>query len=558
MPKKHPKFKAIKPEASVHHSLASSSFKSRNDGAQSDEHTVNDLIQRLRQVQLSKRQVQNVVDAAQVTAKSMHPSIRNILELPETPPPRPRPGLRPQTGTRRLRRTPGPAAPLSWLSPTTNSETPLNNGSESGSYRGEFRRCLDQLPGIDIPPERSLQHAILKVMARNWDWHLVYDGVFLSELPTHVKQLLLSYVAVYTKHAAMGPKMEGLKPLFMDRALDGELEAHPDVARLDLCGALGRWISLKGLTRELKCENPTSKKENVHVPASWEDEASDETSLRGGGLTYKQPPLLRFENLRYLSLAQPAPAAANWMSLLALLSHLATLTHLSLAHWPIPTLSVNTAVKRGFSTPIIEPRPLPSEDNLTEAATVLAKLSRLTYCLQWLDLEGCVEWFPALCWRRGGQNAPLGQVLGPEWNGSWRRIKWLGLGPGFTRAHVEANHEHIVHENSVYTQQQAELSSLNLSEVGGRWAGLRPVPAPNFENQHATEEEHARASGDETVQKAARLRLQERMWHLHMTKATDIRKCIQSLRSEAKGKWIEIFIGDEDPNITTSYSPSTI
>ncbi|EER25437.1 hypothetical protein CPC735_065370 [Coccidioides posadasii C735 delta SOWgp] len=531
MPKKHRKFKLIKPEASVHHSLASSSSRRRNDPSRSEQLSVNDLIQHLRRTQLSTVEPQNVVGATEVVAKSVHPSIRNILDLPAPPPPRPRSGLRPQIGTRRLRRTPGPAAPLSWLS--QNHERPVNDESRSAGYHGEVQRHLDRLPGLNFPPERSLQHTILKTMASNWDWHLVYDGIFLSELPTQVRQLLLSYIAVYTDHATMGAGMQGLKPLFLDKTPDGEVESHPDVIRLDLSGALGHWITLKLLVRELKYELPELKREDAYVPASWEEEASDEASSSRTGLTTRQPFLPRFEKLKYLSLAQPAPAAANWGSLLHLLSQLATLTHLSLAHWPVPTLSISTVVKHGPST-TFEQRLSPSDDDMSEAATVLGKLSRATYCLQWLDLEGCTEWLPSLCWSRENQHASLGQPLGPEWNGSWRGIAWLGLGFGWAKEVPGPEDDLISNEN-----MQQEEHSLGHGEAGTRRVTLRP-------GQDLLAIDNAHGHG-QAIQKGSRLRWQEKMWHLHVAKAKNIGRSIQNLRSEDKGKWIEVSVGDAKP-----------
>ncbi|KAI5308989.1 hypothetical protein KEM55_004360, partial [Ascosphaera atra] len=68
------------------------------------------------------------------------------------------------------------------------------------------------------------------------------------------------------------------------------------------------------------------------------------------------------------------------------------------------------------------------EGDFSEAASILRKLSRATYCLKWLDLEGCSEWIAALVFTPPDQAKGS---TGPEWNASWRGIEWLSLGPGW-------------------------------------------------------------------------------------------------------------------------------
>lgn len=544
MPKRHRRLNSFKPEATVHHSLTTS--RSHHDASRSDERSVNDLIQRLRRTQQSSRQKQNAADAAHITRGSIHPSLRSLLDLPEAPPPRPRHGLRPRVGTQRLRRTPGPAAPMSWLSPTSNDDLHATTGTDKGDYQAEWRRRLDQLPGVNFPSHRSFQHMILKAMACNWDWHLVYDGEFLSELPTHVKHLLLSYIAVYTEHASMEVGMQGLKPLFLDQNSEGEVDMHPEVSRLDLSGALGRWTSLRVFRRELKAEVPLSTKQTTQVPTSWEEELNDEGSSAGQtGLVPDQPFIRRFENLRYLSLAQPAPAAANWASLLSLLSNLATLTHLSLAHWPVPTLSMSTATKRHSLTSSTR-YSSSSEANMSEAAMVLGKLSRMTYCLEWLDLEGCTDWLSALCWNEIGE-----KTLGPEWNGSWRGVSWLGLGPGWTPEFLEEVAKTPLSERPSTILPQA--ASTAQEDAGTRWSTLQSpsTPAANLEPAVGAEQ----TTEDTAVHKAARHRLQEKLWRHHTAKAENVRKRIQDFRYEGKGKWIEIRIGDDGLDVVSNRAP---
>lgn len=270
-------------------------------------------------------------------------------------------------------------------------------------------------------------------MALRWDWHLVYDGVFLATLPVHVKQLLLSYIAVYTDHSSMAVSMKGLEPLFIHaEEVDEDIfqDDHLHVTRLDLTSSLGRWLDLKRLAKELK-NDASAKGEASSVPSSWEEEVVPSIT--------SQPAFSRFGNLKYLSLADPARKAANWASLLDVLPHVATITHLSLAFWPMPSLTPN-ATTASISDPKHKGLSFsyggadiysPAENNWTVPAAILNKLSKITYCLKWLELDGCEEWILALCWDGYDVYGKKHPTTGPEWNGSWRQIEWLGLDPGW-------------------------------------------------------------------------------------------------------------------------------
>ncbi|KAF3482757.1 tafazzin [Arthroderma uncinatum] len=431
MPKKH-KAPSIKPKPAAHPSLESS--RSSGHGKATDQQSVNDILQQMRNASsLSK----GAGWQTRLAPRSVHPSLRNILELPETPPPRPRPtAARQAIGQRRLRRTPGPPPPLSWVTPNPGS----SRGSDSGDRNilrnrsVKFARRLNRLPGATVPSQGSLLHTTLRTMATHWDWHLLYDGTFLSTLPMHIRQLLLTYISVYTDHPSMGVSMKGLEPLFTTHDQESSSNDRAEVTRLDLGFSLGYWLNIKQLSRELKGNIPMDK-EKAPVPASWEEEADLETTTPAPG----QLDFAAMNNLRYLSLASPAPDAASWVSLLKLLPHLPTLTHLSLAYWPVPTLkpnsltaSVSHAKHKQLTFQYGGSDTYSSyENNWVEASIVLAKLSRTTYSLRWLDLEGCLEWIPALCWDGVDIYGKTHEVTGPEWNGSWRGVEWIELGPGW-------------------------------------------------------------------------------------------------------------------------------
>ncbi|KAL2008507.1 hypothetical protein VTN00DRAFT_6701 [Thermoascus crustaceus] len=585
MPKKHNRSTLVKPVNPVHPSLTSSSNHSstsdRRQHGSTPERSVNDLINHLRRTQVSKSGGGTVNGASrslpQVAApRSVHPSIRNLLEIPETPPPRPPPD-RPAAarrvgvgggggiGQRRVRRTPGPPPPPSGfvgdISDTSDSNTTQRKDDEEEDViAGRVLYRLQRLPGVIFPEKGSLQDIVLRSMARNWPWHLDYDGTFLAELPGRIKVLLLSYLAVYhygdvcegdrnwDQKQMLGKKrMQGLWPLFLKPSEMGEedddeqrLELEKideEISRLDLSGATGRSMSLKQLMNELlvsqKVDVPSArlKKKEDHVPSSWDEEASSDSDTPSTTPALSKTPTqtLRFSNLRFLSLAHPDPARANWSSLLNLLSHLSTITHLSLAHWPVPTLahpsSTSTRHKRNTSLSRIDTED--ESNNWAEASRVLKRLSRSTYCLKWLDLEGCGEWFGALSWNGrylnpnsagGGAEEIVYTNPGPEWNGSWRDVEWVDLGPGF------------LPESEEESQMGLERDSSS-NNAGDNWRGV------TFEDTLRAEQDRVRAR--------RRREMQMEMYRAVMRRAKEVERHVLQVRKEGRGKWVRFSFGGE-------------
>ncbi|KAL6235341.1 hypothetical protein BDW75DRAFT_144022 [Aspergillus navahoensis] len=555
MPKKHHKRTFAKPISTPHYSLGPSPRSSQNDRVGSpaapsgEQSSVNDLINHLRRTQLSPSTSEtNRSIHRYTTPRSVHPSLRNLLELPETPPPRPRPDARRTgIGQRRLRRTPGPPPPESWL--TGNTSALEDEDEDAELYATETAKVihrLERLPGQEFPARNSFLHALLRSMSMHWAWHVAYDGQFLGLLPTHIKVLLLSYISYYARMHPLGGHMRGLKPLF-DNSAAHDIVGHgrladgdPHVTRLDLSGALGRWISLKQLSAELflpkKKAGPAQDDTAKAIPLSWEDEYENETD---SGLSSSIPrPLqhLRFENLQYLSLAHPHPAAVNWNSLINFLSRLSTITHLSLAHWPVPTVTPNAINARvrhptqrslTFSFGGTDPYSA-MENNWAESAGILRRLSRATYCLKWLDLEGCADWIPALNWEGVG---PHGErySTGPEWNGSWRDIEWIRLGPGWL-PQFEDN----------------ELGTISVATSTSNMSAPHP--------QSLASSIHAPASSDvitetwdveierQKYRKAKELeRFRERM-----RAAKEVQQRVLRARKHGRGKWVHFSFGLEE------------
>ncbi|KAJ5164011.1 uncharacterized protein N7500_005841 [Penicillium coprophilum] len=477
MPKKRQRFYA-KPTNSAHHSLALSGSRHHGgSGVQGSASatSVNDLISHLRRTQTPSAIDDDPSNSSRpqrssVAPRSVHPSLRDVLELPATPPPRPRPGARRTVfGVRPPRPTVGPPAPASWLS--GNLDLTGDQGLPDRMpvvFEEEIHR-LTRLQGARFPDQRSLVHLMLKSMALNWSWHVEYDGPFLSHLPNHIKELLLSYIAVYARGSPLRGYMKGLRPLFLTRQDQERIsDENPDfndsrvvdtdfnIARLDLGNALGSWITLKQLTNEMILPLDPAVGVSGHeigedVPTSWDEYVHNDTAkamldpFPAPSIPKAITQTLRFPELRALSLAHPTPSAASWTALLNLIAHLPTLTHLSLAHWPIPCRNPRAATSRirGAVTRFSNLDPL--NDNWAEAASILRQLSRSTYCLKWLDLEGCGEWLPALKWvgkdPDGLPQSP--DTVGPEWNGSWRDVEWLGIGPGFLDLTKSKNSSHV-------------------------------------------------------------------------------------------------------------------
>ncbi|OJD14605.1 hypothetical protein AJ78_05065 [Emergomyces pasteurianus Ep9510] len=530
MPKKHHKPTTPKPNTTVHPSLtsfASSKFNNVSPKTK-DGQSVNDLIHHLRRTQLTKHE-EVAASLSRVAPRSVHPSIRNLLELPVTPPPRPRPGTR-RVGERRVRRTPGPAEPLSWLVPNDASHRQAFDEGRKiiGNDRRERNIRLDRLPGAHFPATGSLQHMVLKSMALHWDSHLLYDGAFLSELPTPMRQMLLSYVATYTDHSSMEVGMKGFKPLFFDYS-DNDNDTISDVTRLDLGSSLGRWMTFKQLSREIKGpDRPESRartRDNENAPpSSWEEEADPGFPMNTIPRTPTQPLHQRFSNLKYLSLANPTHREASWPSLLNLLSHLSTITHLSLAYWPTPTLTPNALTasmkhqKLNSLTFAYGGTDMYSafENNWVEAAGVLRRLSKITYCLKWLDLEGCSDWLPALSWNGIDLEGNFHAAAGPEWNSAWRGLEWLGLDPGWFPDVSDAEDSYLIYER--------DKTLLREIEIGCR--GSPRIGATGIEGQMA--------------------RIKERdEYRKLIERAVEVKKQVQAIRMGGGGRWLEVSLGQE-------------
>ena len=590
MPKKRQNSTFAKPTNTAHHTLASSSSGQHqnvrssplNPSSSTDQPSVNDLINHLRRTQVSSTGGKPNQPKF-VAPRSVHPSLRNVLEVPDTPPPRPRPNAfrRIEIGGRRLRRTAGPPPPDSWLTGSCNSgnDDDLDNSAlDTAAYteRDIFYR-LERLPGATFPAQNGLVHMVLKAMALNWTWHVEYDGHFLGILPSQIKVLLLSYIAVYAREQPLGRMMRGLAPLFQNPADTGHEDQDGDslyqdtdseISRLDLGGAIGHWMTLKQLSRVLvkpqkQGSVSTQRKGKDAVPSSWEEDFDNEPESAAATETTLPKTLgrgLRFENLRFLSLAHPNPASASWKSLIDLLSRLSTLTHLSLAYWPAPTLTPNAMNARvrhptqsslSFAYSGTDAYSA-LENNWAEAASVLRMLSRVTYCLKWLDLEGCEDWIPAFNFTYEESPSEQGVVspssVGPEWNGSWRNIEYIRLGPGWL-PRVDAIVGLPSHQ-STSTSTSTRAISPDLAQRFSSRSLAWSIHAPSgpFHEDLSSSDQDLPWDVEEERVKYRQIKELERFQEVvHSAKAAQ--KHIQSIRRQGRGKWVQFSFGLEDLEI---------
>lgn len=341
-------------------------------------------------------------------------------------------------GSRGARGPPGPPPPRSWLSSSVHAPEHLRNLASEWATGSASPDRLARLPDAHFPDNRSLLHLCLKRLAQNWPWHLSYDQYYLALMPVKLKATLLSYIAFYCDDASLD--IDGLRTLFLDEdQLDGATGCE-DLTHLDLAASLGRSITFRQLDQFFtRAVHPCDPQPSSPAPDTFASEALESWDLAAECAPSPAPAMAntiiprglapsRLPNLTHLSLSHP-PSTISWPRLLAFATvHLATLTHLSLAYWPVPSLTPNansraatTSNKYTSGSVAYGCSDFYSSDSgdWSEAAGILMRLSRATYCLKWLDLEGCGTWLEALRWE--AEDGAGGG--GPEWCGGWRGVE---------------------------------------------------------------------------------------------------------------------------------------
>ena len=410
MPKKRAPIYDTKPSIPAHPSLSSSgkpkdASHSLGSGESPKGNSVNERLQQLRLSQGSQNARASSEVLSPGASPSLPPALRNILQLPDAAPPRPRPGLR---VTGRLRGPAGPVPP-SWVLRRENRPDALTK-ARMGVARREMP-VYEKLPGSVAVDDGSLKATTLKAIAKNWDWHLQYDQYYLATILVRHKEELLHYIRCYRSR---GIDRAGLELLFLDDAEVEDATGAEGLTHLDLSTFIGNSLKLTELRHLFSVKKAVERAEQYceSPPESWD---APQLVAQPSGLP-------RFHSLTHLSLAHPNPATASWKGLLDLAPHLATITNLSLAYWPTPTLAPNSKtayretpqgnVNYGASNFYSA-----YDNDWSEAASILRRLGKSTYCLKWLDLVGCYPWIKAL------------ERL--DWSESFQALETIKVGQGW-------------------------------------------------------------------------------------------------------------------------------
>lgn len=346
--------------------------------------SVNDRLNELRKLESKDAAARKRQLADSANQRSVPHELSRLLGVPESAPPKPKANVR----TRERMRTPGPAPPKSWLAGGSSAWKSRKNADRSVHSRTRHLLRFSRLAGleddsIDEKPS-SLVHLALKTIAESWDLLDEEDYPALSDIPLRLRLRMISYIGHYGSNL----NIVGLKAL---------LQGNEDIKCLDVAGLVGYGnLNLRKLANLLDHDQDDKLSQVQTVIAdSWDADDSLETVLS------PTIPINRFSGLTHLCLSNPSPIA-SWRELIAFSKNIPHVTHLSLAYWPRPTLTPN------LSTATISSQHSPDvtaggshyysalDQDMDEPASLIRQLSINLLCLQWLDLEGCEEWFPAL------------------------------------------------------------------------------------------------------------------------------------------------------------------
>ncbi|KAL9043608.1 MAG: hypothetical protein Q9214_003211 [Letrouitia sp. 1 TL-2023] len=430
MPKKRAPVQPHKPTTPVHPSLSSKP----NSHVSAVDRSVNNLLHRLRISQTPPAHTDEHRPSSNI--QSVHPSLNAILQIPDTPGPRLDGRL---IGSRR-RGPPGPAPPRSWLdqSKYTAKQAQIKALNTDGS-KELVGPSEERLPGLDLPGPRTLLHQTLKALAERWNWHVQYNQYYLATIPVRYKQALLSYIANLNRHDV---DHIGLETLFLDETQLEGATGSETVTHLDLSVSVGNRLKLKDL-KNILTRFATADYASSSAPLAL-DSTPDCWDMEESLALPTSIPTPRFPSLTHLSLSYPHPNV-SWRSLLALSPHLSTLTHLSLAGWPLPSLTPNSTTAYR-----VTPRGPVSygtshfysalDGDYNGAASVMRRLCRDTYCLRWLDLTACSGWVCA-----------LGYTDEIEWCGAWSGLETVKIGqgrvPGCLKAESDWEWARVLHDS---------------------------------------------------------------------------------------------------------------
>jgi hypothetical protein len=450
--KKHQKKHQNFGSADIH---ASSSSTSPTKTQKSDK-SVNEKLAQLRR-EAAPAPTVDAINQIQAVASTptQPPAIRGILGLPETAPLRPRPS----------RRGPGYRAQAYSSVFSTSSFQSASHGhlkpvmapvheSDARQLPLDFSNLAKVTEGFEkLPNELSLKHFCLKQMARTWPIFSIVEEENIYNLTPANRSTLLLYISLYGPDTGLDKSL--LKLLF-------PFDHQKHVTRLDMNGFLSsdfnfadfcRFVTKVPKSKASNSGSPTEQDPDAEVTStkgkdkgkaredispeelSWEEQI--DAQLQISGLYLRPISQKPFCNLSHLGLGNPG-RFASWTELLALAPKLTQITHLSLAYWPMPcfTPHFDTQARLTLMFPeeekllamkfdnahrviarIIHDYFAQRVDTIKEAAAVLKHLSEHWYRLEYLDLEGCHDWLPALVWKDWGGLGNL-EALQPTSN-SW-------------------------------------------------------------------------------------------------------------------------------------------
>ncbi|KAM3511707.1 hypothetical protein MY11210_004664 [Beauveria gryllotalpidicola] len=397
--------------------------------------SVNELLTQLRHTSLASSSTAGPAASSPLhdNTPTVPPALRHILQIPETPAPRPRRSIRPRFDNDGRRLPAGPPPPRSWTLPAQHQHAAPLLVSKAAASASQNVLANISLPGLQLPAPMSLIGLVFARLAANWPFHRVYDQHYLYDVPCHLKPALMRELAIYSD---AGLALGDVKALLLPPSQDDNHNRHgggvplplpidPEITALDLTGALGRSLTLRDLTAFLF---------PAHSTAPLQDDTQDSWDAM------EHIPITRLShalvpNLTHLSLAISPEKAGNvsWRDLLTLAPRLGSITHLSLAYWPEPCLLrsakfATVGSPQGCQIPYGGTNYYSHsiDHDWSEALFVLRKLSRSLYALEFLDLTGCASWWQAL--KLQDQHDYI------DWVNNWGKMTCLRLKVGWALA----------------------------------------------------------------------------------------------------------------------------
>ncbi|KAM3456097.1 hypothetical protein MY3296_001966 [Beauveria thailandica] len=429
--------------------------------------SVNELLTQLRHTSLASSSTAGPAASSPLHANTptVPPALRHILQIPETPAPRPRRSIRPRFDNDGRRLPAGPPPPRSWTSPACHQHAAPLLVSKAAASAAQNVLANISLPGLQLPAPMSLIGLVFARLAANWPFHRVYDQHYLYDIPCHLKPALMRELAIYSD---AGLALGDVKALLL-RPSQGDnhnrhgggvplpLPIDPEITALDLTGALGRSLTLRDLTAFLFPARSTAPIQDV-TQDSWDATEHIPTTRLSHALV---------PNLTHLSLAISPEKAGNasWRDLLILAPRLGSITHLSLAYWPEPCLLqsakfATVGSPQGCQIPYGGTNYYSHsiDHDWSEALLVLRKLSRSLYALEFLDLTGCASWWKAL--KLQDQHDYI------DWVNDWGKMTCLRLEMGWALADDAEPSTRAAHQEAV--QMAATVERYIITARAGR------------------------------------------------------------------------------------------